>query len=198
MGYRATLSDRVSFDFASYYNDYTNQQTQEPGAPFLESSPAPLHLVIPVTYENLMHGEAHGFEVSTHWKVMHRWVLSPGYAFETIHMHTAPTSLDTTSVLSAEGSSPDHSAQIRSHVDLPYGLGWDASAYFVDRLRSLNIPSYTRLDSQISWKWSEKGSVSVAGQNLLADHHLEFEDSTHSIIANQVKRSGYVKATWRF
>ena len=54
-----------------------------------------------------MHGETHGFEIAVNWQATHRWTLSPGYAFEEIHMHLAPTSQDTTSVDGAEGSSPD-------------------------------------------------------------------------------------------
>jgi hypothetical protein len=68
-----------------------------------------------------------------------------------LHMHLAPTSLDTTSVAEAEGSSPVHSAQLRSHVTLPRGLSWDASVYFVDRLADPSVPWYTRVDTQLTW-----------------------------------------------
>ncbi len=123
-GYRTTFSDKVSVDLDAYYNAYRNQQTLEPGAPFLESAPAPLHLVGPETFQNLMHGEAHGLEISTNWKLLSWWSLGPGYAFERIHMHVDPSSQDTTSLATAEGSSPRHSAQIRSRVNLPHGLNW--------------------------------------------------------------------------
>ena len=93
-GYRAVFSDKASVDLAAYYNIYKNQQSLETGAPFLESTPAPPHLVIPETFQNLMHGEAHGLEISTNWKVLPLWSLSPGYAFELIHMHLYPGSND--------------------------------------------------------------------------------------------------------
>jgi iron complex outermembrane recepter protein len=198
MGYRTTVWKKLSFDFAAYYNDYTDQQTTEPGAPFLQVTPAPLHLILPLVFGNLMRGEAHGFEISTNWKPAHRWSVSPGYAFEEIHMHIAPTSRDTTSVAIAEGSSPRHSAQLRSHVDLSHGLEWSASAFFVAQLSSENIPAYTRIDTQLSWKWRERGTFSLVGQNLQQDHHFEFQDSLHSINANQAKRSGYAVIRWSF
>lgn len=198
LGYRTMVSNKFSVDLAGFYNEYKDLQSIEPGVPFLESDPAPLHLVVPVTYENLLHGEAHGLEISTSWKVLPKWTLSPGYAFEAIHMHADPASQDTTSAAIAEGSSPRHSAQLRSRVELPRGFEWDASAYFVDRLNSGNIPSYTRLDAQLSWKWTEQGTISLVGQNLLQDQHFEFQDPTHSIIANQVKRSAYAVIRWRF
>ena len=115
--------------------------------------------------------------MAANWKVTDRWMLSPGYAFEQIHMHLDATSQDTRSGLDAEGSSPVHSAQLRSHVDLIHGISWDASAYFVDRLKSEDVPSYTRLDTGLTWRWTEELSMSVVGQNLAKDRHLEFVDS---------------------
>ena len=132
------------------------------------------------------------------WQATHRWTLSPGYAFEEIHMHLAPTSQDTTSVPAAEGSSPDHSAQLRSHFVLWQGLGWDTSAYFVGHLTDPSEPSYTRLDTELSWHFRERASLSFVGQNLVKDLHEEFVDLTESARTTQVKRSAYVKLSWQF
>ncbi|MFZ0803681.1 MAG: TonB-dependent receptor [Terriglobales bacterium] len=198
LGYRVGLSPHLSMDVATYYSDYDHQETTEPATPFFETSPAPPHLVMPETYQNLMHGEAHGFEMAVNWKATVRWTLSPGYAFEQIHMHLDPTSKDTGSVLDAEGNSPVHSAQLRSHLDLRRSLSWDASAYFVDRLRSGEVPSYTRLDTGLTWRWTEHLACSVVGQNLVKDRHLEFVDDTGSVISTLIKRSGYAKFTWQF
>ena len=197
-GFRTTVLENLSIDLAAYYNDYSSQDTTEPAAPFFASTPAPPHFVLPLTYENLMHGESHGFELAVNWKTTARWTLSPGYAFEQIHMHLDPTSQDTGSVLNAEGSSPVQSAQLRSHLDVKRGISWDASAYFVDRLRSGEIPAYTRVDTGLTWRWTEHLSCSVAGQNLVRDHHLEFVDDTGSVISTLVKRGAYAKFTWQF
>jgi iron complex outermembrane recepter protein len=197
-GYRRVIGKQFSIDFSSYYNDYNHQDTTEPAPEFFEPTPAPAHIVIPVTYENLMYGETQGIEVFGTWKVTNHWTLNPGYAFEEIHMHLRPTSQDTTSVAAAEGASPHHSAELRSRVDLPHGLTWDSSAYFVDRLTDPAEPSYTRLDSQLSWRFGEGGSISLVGQNLLKSVHQEFADSTNSARTNLMKRSAYVKFTWKF
>jgi iron complex outermembrane receptor protein len=196
VGYRSTLSDRVSIDLAAYYNDYTNQQTTEPAVPFFENMPAPPHLVLPLTYGNQMYGETQGLEIFANWKLSSRWALSPGYALEQIHMHLDPGSQDTTSVQGAEGSSPENSAQLRSHLILPRGLAWDTSLFFVDRLADPVVPSYTRVDSSLTWQLREKTTLSLVGQNLLKDRHLEYEDTTDSVGNTLVKRSGYVKLTW--
>ncbi len=197
-GYRMTVLKQLSIDFTAYYNNYSNQKTTEPLTPFIENTPPPPHLIAPVTYENLMHGEAHGIEVAVNWQATHRWTLSPGYAFEELHMHLAPTSQDTTSVDGAEGSSPNHSAQLRSNLLLWHGLTWDTSAYFVGRLTDPSELSYTRLDTQLSWYFRERSSLSFVGQNLLREHHEEFVDSTGTARTTQVTRSAYVKLSWQF
>lgn len=197
-GYRAALMSTLTLDLTAYYNRYDHQETDEPGVPFFEASPAPPHLVLPLTYENLMHGEAHGLEVSANWRPEHWWTLSPGYAFEQIHMHLAASSQDTTSVAGAQGASPVHSAQLRSNVQLWRGLSWDASAYFAGRLTDPVVPSYTRVDTQLSWRLSEGATVSLVGQNLAQDQHEEFVDTLGTVRSTDVKRSAYVKFTARF
>jgi iron complex outermembrane recepter protein len=197
-GYRATAGKRLSFDLAAYYNDYDNQESTEPSTPFFEATPAPAHLVLPSTYENLINGETHGVEIAANWKITGRWTLSPGYDFERIHMHATPLSQDTQTAPETNGSDPHVTSQVRSHVELSQRWTWDASAYFVDRLIAQNVPSYTRLDTGMSWRWREGVTLSLVGQNLLRDHHVEFIDSTGASRSTEIKRSAYAKITWRF
>jgi len=65
-------------------------------------------------------------------------------------------------------------------------------------LSNLRIPSYTRLDTGLTWKLGEGFSLSLVGQNLLKDHHMEFEDVNGSMQSGQIKRSAYAKITWQF
>jgi iron complex outermembrane recepter protein len=197
-GTRITALKKLSIDIAAFYGDYTHQQTVEPAPPVFETTPAPPHLFIPTTFENLMHGESQGLEIAANWKVTDRWTLSPGYAFEQIHMHLDPSSQDTTSVSAAEGSSPINSAQLRSHFIFPHNMSWDTSTYFVGRLDNPKIPSYTRVDTSLSWHYREELSISLVGQNLVRDQHLEFIESTGASTSTLIKRSAYAKFTWRF
>lgn len=197
-GYRAEIAKTLALDLSSYYNLYDHQETEEPAAPFLENTPAPPHLVIPSTYENLMHGESDGLEMWADWRPASWWTLTPGYAFEQIHMHLAPGSQDTTSVAGAQGASPLHSAQLRSHVRVWRGFSWDVSSYFVDRLADPAEPSYTRVDTQVSWNFGETTTLSFVGQNLAQDHHEEFVDETDTERTTLIKRCAFVKFTARF
>jgi iron complex outermembrane receptor protein len=197
MGYRTVVSQQLSIDLTAYYNNYGRQETSEPSTPFFVNTMPP-YLVLPLTFANLMHGETHGAEITVNWKATARLTLSPGYAFEQIHMHLAPTSQDTTSVSGAQGSSPVNAAQLRSHLALAHGLAWDASGYFVGRLTDPIEPSYTRLDTGLSWELGEGVGLSLVGQNLLRNRHQEFVDTTGSADTTLIKRSAYAKVEWRF
>ena len=199
-GYRTTVAKNVSLDLAAYYDQHSHLYTTEPGTRFFESQPAPPHTVIPTTYENLMYGETHGIEGFANWKLADRLTLSPGYAFEQIHMHLDPASRDTTSVVTAEGSSPVNSAQFRSHLALPHGIGWDMSAYFVGRVENppVPVPSYTRLDTGITWQAGERLSFDIFGQNLLNDEHPESVTIHGSTASTLMKRGAYAKMKWIF
>ena len=97
-----------------------------------------------------------------------------------------------------QGSSPQHQAQLRSHVDLSHGLSWDASAYFVSELPVQGVASYTRIDTQLIWKLAERAEISLVGQNLLQNDHLESMDQLTLVNSSLIKRSAYAKFIWRF
>jgi iron complex outermembrane recepter protein len=197
-GYRTQLYERLSLDLTAYYNSYNQLQTSEPEPAFLETDPAPPHIVMPLEYKNLMQGETHGVEAFANWKISSRWTLTPAYAFEEIHLHLDPASQDTSSVATGEGSSPRQWARVGSHLALVHGLAWDASANFVGRLANPAVSSYTRIDSQLSWHLREHLFASLVGQNLAQDHHIEFLTTQGTGFTSYMKRSGYLKLTWRF
>ena len=151
-----------------------------------------------LVYSNQMHGTTEGLELSAHFKVTDRWTLSPGYALLHMNLHTDPTSQDTTTVADFEGSNPRHQAQLRSSVNLPHGFGWDTSIFFVSRLPADEVPSYTRLDTQLTWRSTPRLEWSLAGQNLLQNLHVESNDIRTSVQPSQVKRSVYAKFTWTY
>jgi iron complex outermembrane recepter protein len=197
-GYRTQLRANISLDLSTFYNRYGDLTTLEPETPFVEINPPPPHLNVPLVFANQMHGETHGLEMAVNWKITDRSTLSPGYAFERIHLHTNPASHDTTSVSTEEGNSPHIQAQLRSNLVLPRRLEWNTSAYFVGRLPAQQAPAYARLDTGITWRASEHLAVSLVGQNLLNGHHLEAHSSDQSEFSSLIKRSVYAKFTWQF
>ena len=203
-GYRASVGNNADVDLAAYYNQYGNLQTTEPAGALFEQSPAPPHEVLLSTYQNLMRGDTRGIEAFVDWQVNSRWTLNAGYALEQLHMHTSSSSMDTVTPLFIEQGAPRHSAELRSHVNLPWNLEWQSAAYFVDRLSHQGltddqvIPAYTRVDTGLTWKLRERFSISAMGQNLVSGHHLEFEDIFGAMQSGQMKRGAYARCAWQF
>jgi iron complex outermembrane receptor protein len=198
LGYRGQPMERFSIDVTAFVNTYHSLQSAEPLPSFIDTSFAPPLLVHPLLLDNKLHGTTDGIEAFVKWKVANRWTLSPGYSFLQMHLHSDATSPNTASVVHAEGSNPKHQAQLRSHLELWRGFAWDANAYFVGSLPTQAIASYTRLDSQLTWRLTESVKLSLVGQNLLRDHHAEFNDAFQGVNSSQVKRSAYAKFTWQF
>jgi iron complex outermembrane receptor protein len=197
-GYRTQIGARLSMDVAAYYNHYDHQGSAEPATPFFETTPAPPHLVLPSLGQNLIAGETHGAEIEANWKVSKRLTLIPSYDFERIHMHNQIGSQDTTTAPDTNGSDPYQHVRLRSQVDLTQHVTWDASAYFTDRLPAQGVASYLRLDTNVSWRWTDQVTLGMAGQNLLKAQHLEFIDYSGATNSTLIRRSWYVKVNWQF
>lgn len=197
-GFRTQPNERLFMDVSAFFNQYDHLSSLEPGTEFLQSTPAPARFVMPIVFGNLLHGTTEGGEIAANLKLTARWTVSPGYAFLEMHLHTQPPSQDTTSVAEYQGSSPQHQAQLRSHVELFRGLSWDANAYFVSALPVQGVASYTRLDTQLRWKLAKRGELAIVGQNLLRDRVLESNDQLTLVNASLAKRNVYAKMIWWF
>jgi iron complex outermembrane receptor protein len=191
------LSSRFSLDSTAFYNRYRDLSSVEPQATRIETNPAPIHLLIPESFGNSLFGETHGIETFANWKVTRSWTLNPGYAFFAIHLHEFANSQDE-SIPGTQGGTPDHQAQLRSSLSLPWNFQWDASAYFVNRLPAQSIPSYTRLDTGLNWRLGESTSLSLVGQNLLRDLHPEYSGPNSTVQPGLMRRTAYAKITWSF
>jgi iron complex outermembrane receptor protein len=198
LGYRAQPTERLSIDLTVFLNNYHDLESAQILPSFFDPNSVPPVTVFPETYGNRMYGMTEGFEASVKWKATSRWTLRPSYSFLEMHLHTEPGTQDSTSVEDAQGSNPGNQAQLRSHVELSSSFAWDTNAYFVGPLPAQFVPSYTRLDSQLTWQLRERLEVNLTGQNLLRDHHVEFNDQFQSVNSSEVKRSAYVKLSWLF
>ena len=193
LGYRVQIGKTASLDVAAFYNSYKDLSSLETLTPFVTGPP--LHLVVPVSFDNLLVANSLGSEISATWKPAERWGWKAGYSYISISAGREVTSADT-SFLMIAGNSPRHQASLNSWFDFTRSLQGSISSRFVDRLTALSVPSYTEVSSKITWKPRPNWSFTLAGENLLHAHHLEFNDPVLSPTA--VKRSVYGKIEWRF
>jgi iron complex outermembrane receptor protein len=197
VGYRVQATSSFSADIATFYNSYSNLRTAEPGAPFLEGSPVPTDLVVPFVAANKMSGGTYGLELFADWKVVPKWRLVGSYSYLQMNIRKNSDSLDPTPDL-PNGSSPRHQWYVRSSIDLPKHFEDDTTLRFVDHLSSLNIPSYYSLDAHLGWRPVSSFELSIGGQNLLNNKHLEFIPDFINTAPTEVKRTVYGSMTFRF
>jgi iron complex outermembrane receptor protein len=197
-GYRAQPLDRISLDATVFFNSYSNLQSLEVLPDVLQSNPPVL--IHRETFGNHLQGHSSGIEVSADFKLGAKLTLSPGYSFLQMHLHAHPNPdpVDIQSIAITQGTNPVHQAQLRSHLDLRRGFSWDAAAYFVGRLPAPAIASYTRVDTQLTWRMAESTELSFVGQDLLRDQHAEYSGQLQSVNSSLIKRSAYAKLTLRF
>lgn len=196
LGYRSQVARRMSVDIATFYHLYSGLRTIEPGTPFLELTPAPAHLVIPLRPANKLDAEAFGIEFAALWNPVDFWKLNAGYTFYKLFLHKDKSSVSP-STGNPEGDSPQNQFHLRSYLDLPYDLKLDAALYYIDRLSNQRVPAYTRFDLRLGYSPTKNLDFSIGGQNLFDRRHREF-GSNFLIIPTKIERSIYGKLTWRF
>lgn len=196
-GYRTELRNNLSLDIALYYNCYTRLVGQDAGVPVLQTASLPFYLLLPETLNNKIHGETHGLELSSTWKVFPRWSLTGSYSWldGAFHDNSAGAPAGTTATIL---QSPRHQFSIRSNINLPHRLELDAALYKNSIVDPLVAPQYTRLDLRLGWHFGEKVEFSMVGQNLLSPSHLEFGGASTFVLAVPILRSYYGKVTWHF
>jgi len=87
---------------------------------------------------------------------------------------------------------------LRSQMDLPHNVEFDAGLRFVDSLSNPDVAAYWTLDLRLSWKPHPDVELSVVGLNLLDSQHLEFYPTQVVTPPREIQRSVYGKISWRF
>ncbi|TPW10138.1 MAG: iron complex outermembrane recepter protein, partial [Halothiobacillaceae bacterium] len=80
IGYRFTPVDTLSFDIATFYNDYDKLLSVVSETPYYTTTPAPDHTVMPLRFNNDMTGKAYGVEIAANWQPTARLKLLASYS----------------------------------------------------------------------------------------------------------------------
>lgn len=186
VGYRVQPNWRTQIDTTVFYNDYTDLQTFE------------LKDETTIQARNNAKGESYGFELTSRYSINRDWNLYASYALMTLNVHLNDGVSEPVVIAKKnETKSAKNKFNIMSRLNLPYHVELDNSLYYVDNISGLNIPSYIRFDTRVGWKPLNNLELSVVGQNLLDDHHPEFEGTIFSL-PTELGRSIYGKVSYRF
>ena len=195
LGYRRLMSKELYVDIATFYNHYSDLFSEDiTGGPFVETEPAPTHVLLPARFGNGLRGITKGVEIAPEWRPAHFWRLRGSYSYLNMSLRKSSGSLDIGTAPTIEGSSPQHVAEVQSSFDLPKRVTFDLDYRYVSALDASMIPGYSTADTRLAWWVTSHFQLSVAGRNLLQPHHAEFKDDPGPLVG--VKRSVYGQITW--
>jgi len=191
LGYRAQLGSKTSVSISSFYNDYDDVRS---------STPTPV-FGFPLVFENNLEGKTYGFELSATYQMLAWWRLHAGYNLLKEDIRVKSGQVDFSNGLN-ETADPQQQFSLRSSMDLPQNVEWDARLRWVDTLHNNNgptpgtVPSYFELDVRLAWHATKRLELSIVGQNLLHDHHPEY--GFPSPTREEIQRSVYGKVSFRW
>jgi iron complex outermembrane recepter protein len=168
-GYRGRFGSNVSGSVSIFYNDYDHIRSVNftPGTLF------------PLFFANDLKGYTYGLEASVNYQALDWWSWHAGYDLLEEHIVVDPDQFDLNNGLN-ETADPKHQVFLRSSMDLPWNLEMDAGLRWIDKLHINNgptigiVPSYFELDARLGWHPTKRIELSVVGQNLLHDSHVEY------------------------
>ncbi len=185
LGYRVQVSPRLLCSVALFYHDYDDLRSLEPLNP-----PA----AFPVEANSNLQGHSSGAEFSADWRVSSTWRLRAGY--NELRVSSAPQpGVPDRGTRDSVARDPNRTASLRSAWDLSPKWELDAELRYVAPIAIQNLPGFTEGNLRIGWNPTATCEVSLVGQNLLHDHHPEFNSPG---TRRELERGIFTKATWRF
>jgi len=123
------------------------------------------------------------------------WQTHVGYTHLATDVERAPGSRDATGGIS-ETNDPDYFLNLRSSLDLPHGVEFDAMLRRIGALPNPQVPAYTELTLRAGWRVTPGVELSITGEDLLHGKHPEAGQDTPTRV--EFERSIRGGATFRF
>lgn len=188
LGYRFQPITKLSMDITGYYNDYSKLKTDALGTPTIFGS----YISQPVIAYNTSKAHALGFEASAKYDATKQWRLFASYSYIDLQF-----SNKSKIVTYFAGKNPKNMFNLRSTYLFSNDLEMTNSLYTVSKLHSINIPSYYRFDTKLSYQFTNNINLSIVGQNLLKATHKEFSPFLYQTQA-EIGRSVYAGVSFKF
>lgn len=192
LGYRCSVSRRISMDITAFYNVYEKLRTVDVYTPV-----PPLEAV----FGNNLEGNTQGLEIDARWKVNDRLTVNANYTRLDIDLDLVNNSMDTLAQ-SAEDASPAHQGNLWLAADIENNLQLDAGLRYVGHIHTpgmpADMPAYLAFDARIGWNPRPGLELSMTGQNLFDSAHAEFSPDFIYSLPTEVERSIYGKILLKF
>ena len=191
-GYRTTFIDNVSIDFTAFYNDYDDLRSGDLGNPVFMGS----YVEVPITVGNNNSGHTYGFEMAVVWQMLDWWRWDANY-------NLLKTGFSQQGAVNQLGSSPQQRMSLRSIISPWQDIDVDLLFRYVDEnvvassFGTAFIKDYVSLDIRLAWRPIKGVELSLVGQNLLAEQHLEYRQENF-VQDTSIDRGVYGNLVWEF
>lgn len=189
LGYRTTFIKNLSIDFTAFYNDYRNLRSGEK----IQTTPTSS---VSINIGNDFSAHTYGFEIATIWQMLDWWRWDANYSL-------LKTEYNDRSVEKSLGRSPQQHLSIRSAISPRKDIELDIVFRYVGTNTAISafgtamIKDYVSMDIRLAWRPAKDIELSLVGQNLLAEKHLEYQQELLTT-ATEINRGMYGKLAWHF
>jgi iron complex outermembrane receptor protein len=173
-GYRTSVIPRLVVGLTLFHNRYDDLLSVENQAPFVETTPSPTHLVLPLYLRNGIAANSNGGELVVVWDPAPRLRLRGSYSTVFIDGRRRPGSDDASTVRQLEGDSPRHVGVVNASVRLHSKLDLNLTYRAVSSIPDVKVPAYSTADARLGWQVGGDWTLELVGQNLLQPSHLEY------------------------
>jgi iron complex outermembrane receptor protein len=190
-GYRTTFSKSVSLDVTGFYNDYRDLRAAIQGTPSFNGAT----VTQPLDFTNKLAGKTYGVEIATIWQMLDWWRWDVNYSW----LHTKLNNIGPAQT----DISPEQRVSLRGAfspwqtIDLDFWFRYVDTNFSVGSLGESTIKAYVTLDLRAAWRPYQDIELSLVGQNLLAQQHLEYVAENQSF-PTAIVRGIYGKISWKF
>ena len=161
-----------------------------------------LHVIeLSSTLDNKLSATSYGLEITADWQVEDWWKLQFNYSYFGIDVSRPYEPLNEAYLEEnehiLEKLSAPHTANIRSHMNLPNNWYLDVWVRYMDNLKNAGVGAYTTADMRIAKKIGKNVEVSLVGQNLFDPSRLEFSEIFSGQGATEIERAWYLQLRWQ-
>ncbi|MCP5158663.1 MAG: TonB-dependent receptor [Gammaproteobacteria bacterium] len=187
IGWRHQWPSALNLDLAGFYYNYDELRNFSAGA--LDFSNPPL-LTLPFLGGNTGSAKIHGLELTANWQPFADWRLQASYSYSRVRWPNH---------IGGGGIPPIHQFSLLSSWTFHPAWRGDAWLRHVSEIEDPTIPAYTSLDIQLAWKIQRDLEISLVGQNLLEQTHLEYASEQFlRSIPTEIERGIYLKLNAQF
>ncbi len=189
LGYRTTQINNVSIDFTAFYNDYSHLKSNET-LTAIPPSGSITYTELPTLFANNNSAQTYGFEIATVWQMLDWWRWDINYSLLKMQFDGQDAAAET-------GTAPQQSTSVRSAVSMTKEIDLDLLFRHIDTYKTPDIKAYVSMDIRLAWRPVKNLELSLTAQNLLADQHLEYTNTSFPTPV-EIDRGMYGKLVWHF